>query len=477
MTHRLHRFEENGVVWWLEAEGLEKIIREVVPREAERRPRFVLPYEGGRLFVKCFREEGAIALLRNLFFSRGRKEYEIAVRLRERSVPTPLPLGYGQGRCFSYSVREWVDGRDICADSDTVEQRAGRLSRVAALVRQLASAKVRHNDLHPGNIIFGDAGPCIIDLHKTSFKRFFTRADETSNLSHILFGLYGRLSDGEKDLFFTAYGKPEIRGRVEKEIERFGARWVEQKKKRAFRTTSKLCATEDWVHIKGYEDRGLGQLVSVIKQDRKAVVERHTEHVRKVYAQKGRLKKAWRNHVALEYMELPVTAQAFCMRKPRLGRKGFIAMENLSGKGEQLDVFLDRSYDAMDYSTRLSLVRRFSSFLAALFRKGISHADMKACNVFVLEPGSFRLIDVEDIRFGKVDQATLIRILLQLHLSVPGRVTLKDRLRFLSMVTRGFPFDKRRMLKAIACESLKGDVVYVGVHGTVLERSGEEFPS
>lgn len=316
MTNGLHRFEENGVVWWLEAEGLEKVIREVVPTDAERRPRFVLPYEGGRLFVKCFREEGIVAFLRNLFFSRGRKEYKAALRLRELSVPTPLPLGYGQGRRFSYSIREWVDSRDIFSELDTVERRGSRLSEIAALVKKLASAKVRHNDLHPGNILFGDAGPCIIDLHKMTFKMCFTLADETSNLSHMLFGLYGRLSDGEKDLFFAAYGKPEIRGRVEKELERFGARWVKRKKKRAFRTTSRLLATGDGVCIKSHEDRGLGQLVSVIKQDRKVVVERHTEHVRKVYAKERRLKKAWRNHVAVEYMELPVIPQAFCMSKP-----------------------------------------------------------------------------------------------------------------------------------------------------------------
>jgi predicted unusual protein kinase regulating ubiquinone biosynthesis (AarF/ABC1/UbiB family) len=128
----------------------------------------------------------------------------------------------------------------------------------------------------------------------------------------------------------------------------------------------------------------------------------------------------------------------------------------------------------MDYSVRLKLLRAFSSFLAALFRSGISHADMKACNVFVPEPGSFRLLDVEDIRFGKVGQNTIVRTLVQLNLSVPGRVMLKDRLRFLSMVTRGFPFDRRRVLKAVAGESLKGHVVYVGVRGTVLERCGED---
>lgn len=99
---------------------------------------------------------------------------------------------------------------------------------------------------------------------------------------------------------------------------------------------------------------------------------------------------------------------------------------------------------------------------------------MKACNVFVLGSGGFRLLDVEDIRFGKIDQKTIVRILVQLSLSVPGRVTLKDRLRFLSMVTRGFPFDRRRVLKAVAGESLKGDVLYVGVRGTVLERLGKE---
>jgi hypothetical protein len=90
-------------------------------------------------------------------------------------------------------------------------------------------------------------------------------------------------------------------------------------------------------------------------------------------------------------------------------------------------------------------------------------------NFFVLGDGSFRLLDVEDICFEKGDGASVLRMCLQLNLSIPRRISLTDRMKFFSLITQGFRFNKKELLRTIAVESRKGRIQYVGVGGTIFE--------
>ncbi len=45
------------------------------------------------------------------------------------------------------------------------------------------------------------------------------------------------------------------------------------------------------------ESRAVGGLQRVIKVDRKIRVEQYTDHIRKTYASRHRLERAWRSHV------------------------------------------------------------------------------------------------------------------------------------------------------------------------------------
>ncbi len=83
---------------------------------------------------------------------------------------------------------------------------------------------------------------------------------------------------------------------------------------------------------------------------------------------------------------------------------GSITMEDLHGKGQELDRYLDGTYDVMDAHEKRQFIEKFSGFLLMITRKKIVHKDMKACNVFVLHDGGFMLLDVEDIRFRALDE-------------------------------------------------------------------------
>jgi Ser/Thr protein kinase RdoA (MazF antagonist) len=159
-----------------------------------------------------------------------------------------------------------------------------------------------------------------------------------------------------------------------------------------------------------------------------------------------------------------IVPRPFYVERPSLFRDGFVAMEDLGGRGEELDRFLDRRYDAMETARRRAFIGSLARFLGRLLDMGIVHRDMKACNIFVLDDG-FRLLDVEDTGFHAPGEEDLLAMLVQLNTSVPRRIKATDRLRFLLRLARVFPFDKKRTLRRVSEACAGADVVYEGVSG------------
>ncbi len=216
------------------------------------------------------------------------------------------------------------------------------------------------------------------------------------------------------------------------------------------------------------EKKAQGEYLATIKKDRKVTVNRHSDHVRKIYAHKRRLHRAWKNHVILEYMRFLIAPRPCYLQQASVSARGYVAMEDLTGKGEELDRFLDREYDGMSRAARSSFIDAFSSFFLSVFSKKIIHADMKACNIFVLRRGAFLFLDIEDLDFFGFNYAAIKRMLVQLNTTVPRRISIRDRLRFFARITESLvPEDERkRLLSEIASESLQREIVYEGVKGS-----------
>jgi tRNA A-37 threonylcarbamoyl transferase component Bud32 len=463
--------KKDCIEWYLEDDRLLSILDAGFPSD-ERRPFWVREYDGRKAFIKLFREKGVMGALRNALSARGQREFNIGLRLRELAIPTPRPLGYGKGRMCSASIQEWKDGKDFYTLFCESTNRSQLLHTLSSLLITLKRKGVRHNDLHLRNIIVSHGIAHIIDLHKTSIKRTFTLSDELTNMCHALFSIYPDMTEPERALFFQPYGDMAIRPLAEARLTRMRSDWAHRKKKRAFSTTSLLQANGSVVRIKGTAEEG-GHFVDNIKRDKKTEVERYSSHIRKVYRNRRKLKSAWENHVALEYMELAVTPRAYYVKRPSLGARGFIAMEDLGQKGEDLSRFLDSHYLEIAQSKETGhFIERFSSFLLLLLRREISHKDLKTSNIFVLRDGSFRLLDIEDIRFEGIRRDFLNDMMVQLNKSVPKRVRMSHRLRFFSRVTAGLSLsrpERKALLRSIRQESLRDDIVYVGVSGTVRE--------
>lgn len=461
----MKRLRSNGIAWFLDDEALTSLVEGLREDPATKRTHEIRRGAGRDVFVKYFVEKGFIGFARNRLLPRGKREYLVGRRLSSLSIPTPIPLGYGRGKRGSFILEERIEAIPFRTAFEEDSHRERLVTGLAALLDRLREERVRHNDLHLENIMVAGERLYLVDLHKTKVKKVrFSLTDELANLTHALTMIYDRMTQGQKDGFFSAYGRQDIRPFVERGLLTLRHQWIESKKKRAFLTTSRLVASKGRVHVRGREEVARGAFLETIKADRKVRVARHEDHIRKTYRSRRRLKRAWQAHVALEYLEMDVVPRPSYVAKASLFRSGYVAMEDLGAQGEELDRFLDREYDRMAFGERRRFCDDLSAFFHALLQRGVIHSDLKACNVFVLSHG-LKLLDVEDILFAVPTEETLKRMLVQLNASVPERIALSLRLRFLVKLAEGFPLDRKRLFRAVAKESRDKEIVYEGVSG------------
>lgn len=459
------RVQKNGISWFVDDETIIAVLEGLTEEQTTRRTYTVGTCEGRPVFIKYFPEEGITGCIRNKVAARGKKEYVLGKKMRSFSIATPDPLAYGVGKRGSFIVEEFLEGKTFKSCFDEGYERESLLTQLALLLKQLNDRRVVHNDLHLENVIVSNGKVYLIDLHKTQVKKArFSAAQAIRNLTHGLTMVYEQMTEEEKGEFFLRYGQPAIRGPVEAGLKSLKRAWIESKQKRAFSSTSKLRKAGNRVSVRAMEPGGQGEFSELLKKDSKVRVERYTDHIRKIYKNRRRLTRAWKNHVVLEYLDLPVIPRAYFVALPSLGRPGFVAMEDLRGRGEELDRFLDRSYDAMDRRARSRFIDSLAGFLVSLLKKDVFQKDLKACNVFVLAE-AFRLLDVEDIVFSPPGEEELKRMLVQLNLSIPARITLTDRMRFLLRVAHAFALKGKEVFREVAKVSGAEEIVYEGVSG------------
>lgn len=458
-------FKVKDIEWHVDDERLIPVLEEIVLPESSRRGYVKTAYQGGEVFIKSFAEKGLPGFIRNKVASRGKREYALGNRLLAFSIPTPRPIGYGISRMGSYIIQQWIESKSLMTALKESDYSTDLLVNLAELLKALKINHVRHNDLHLDNVLAAGKDLYLIDLHKMKIKATFSLLDEVENLSHALANIYNDLDADEREAFFANYGNPRIKETVEQALERLAARWIRKKKERAFQGTSMIVARENRFYRTGMENCATGELKSVIKKDRKVRVERYTDHIRKAYTNRRRLERAWKAHVVLSYMELHITPQVFYVELPGDSPMGFVAMEDLQRKGQELDRFLDARYDTMSNHEKRVFVKNLVKFFLMLARKKIIHKDCKACNVFVLNNERFLLLDVEDIRFRALDEESLKRMLVQLNTTLPRRIAFRDRIRFFLLFTAPMMVNKRVIYKAVVKESARREIVYEGVGG------------
>ena len=463
----------NSITWHTDNEGLLPVLESVKPGETGRRGYAVVEHQGKRLFIKTFVEGGLSGFLRNMLSPRGEKEYRMGTYLLSHGIATPQPLGYGIARRNSFIITEQIEGESFWSLWQKGKNREVLLNSLADLLMGLKEHGIRHDDLHLENIIISNDKLHLIDLHSMKIKKDFGAGDEVSNLTHALAMIYGGMDNKERGLFFRAYsanGAAGLQALVEKAIGKQLLHWIAGKKNRALRNTSKAHWDGVFLRIRGSDGKGRGEApVAVLKKDKKVFVERCDDHIRKTYRHKRRLIKAWKNHIVLTYMESPLAPQAYFFRKAGLFRPGYIAMEDLSPLGVELDRFIDANFYSMDSASKKTFIRNLAKFFRTAIDSAILHKDLKACNVFVLNDGTFRFLDIEDIAFGTIDDGLLTKMLVQLNTTVPVRIPAKDRIRFFLALCHGLDIAKKGVFREALRLSLEQEIVYEGISGLKIE--------
>jgi hypothetical protein len=230
-----------------------------------------------------------------------------------------------------------------------------------------------------------------------------------------------------------------------------------------------LNATDSYISVNGAENEAKGEFVAFIKKDKKVTVERYSDHIRKIYRHRRRLRTAWENHVVFAYLGSNAVPRPYCVKLPLLSSDGYIAMEDMGHKGIELDRFLDGKYNTMTFNARRTFIDSFAFFLVSLFRQRIGHGDMKACNIFVLNDGHFVFLDIEDVVFEEIEEERLKKMLIQLNTTMPKRISVMDRMRFFYRISSSLAVNRKRLLRDVLRASLESDIVYEGVGGLVRE--------
>jgi tRNA A-37 threonylcarbamoyl transferase component Bud32 len=207
---------------WLEA-GHARVVK-----HGPHRTVYHVTLPGLAFYLKHFRLADRRAWLRGLVrSSKARMEFDRACAVTARGVPTVTPLAVGEtpgwrpGESWLATLAlEDVTPLDRFLESDLPTYSAGhqawlrrRVADVlAALLARMHDAGIRHDDLHPGNVLMrlnADDEPCLflIDLHAVHLGRALAWPAARANLVLLNHWFTLRASRSDRLRFWRAYAK------------------------------------------------------------------------------------------------------------------------------------------------------------------------------------------------------------------------------------------------------------------------------
>src|SRR5262249_44154814 len=122
--------------------------------------------------------------------ARARHEYSITREVARRGVATLEALAWGEDSRGSYLVTRTLPGAvalaDVLASPLTPRSRKGIAKALGAFLARAHRAGIRHDDLHPGNVLFrqgpGEIELYLIDLHAVRLHPSLTWPQARDNL-------------------------------------------------------------------------------------------------------------------------------------------------------------------------------------------------------------------------------------------------------------------------------------------------------
>lgn len=363
--------------------------------------------------------------------SRPRREAAALARAAALGLPVPQVLGQGE----NWLATRWIESRPAARED---------LGAILELTTRMHAAGLLHGDLHVGNLLVADGRVVLTDLQSARFLPWVPHWLRRRELGYLAFSLGEPLPE---ELAATR-------------------RWCAWRAQRHWRSRTRRCLIESSGFTSfatagaasGFRRResdpealraALDSLPHAerLKQRSGADLYRSGGWIIKHYRSARAARRAWINACGLEARGIH-TGRAVAWA----GR--CLVMEDA---GATLDVWVDAHFAAASEPERSELRDALAELLAALHRRGIYHADLKANNV-VWSPGATpRLLDYGRVHFGwRVRAGRRIRNLAQLNAALPDAIPGTARAQAFARYVEasGFRGDAAALRRRVVRESL-----------------------
>jgi len=451
-----------------------------------------LPVLESPVLVKSFHAPKFTRVLKGLFASYGVRELAHALAAAERGIPIASPLfllerrkGFKVSECLlGYRYIEGISLYDYLEKEKNIppERRQHLMWNAGEITALLHARGGVHSDYHAGNLlVLEDASMVLVDLYPLTFRKELSEKDRVEGLAHLVASLapfvgeegidellkgyrettHNALPDGLKDKIWRRQG--ELRRRHEasraKRCMKDSSQFYQFQGKGLRIAARRELTPERILSILGAFDRKYRtQPADALKNAPESVIlkmddawsvplcvkwyrKRGGLDPLKEYLRGGRVLRAWKGGNALVARGIPV-AIPYAMVRTRRG--GFLFMEAV--QGVELDRKLDRLISGAtrgDVRLQREVVQAVGELLGRLHRKGIFHADMKACNLMLVEKDGrleVKLLDYDHVKVYKsLPEKLILKNLVQLNTSVPKEISRSMRCRFLRGYREAFP--------------------------------------
>ncbi len=505
----------------LTEEGIRKMPGTLVIKENRHRVIFraKLPFVKAPVLVKSFRYPSFRRRLKALFAPYAVQELKHAAMALERGIPVPMPLFLVQrrrGAAVTESLLgyRYLEGSPLLAyffvkGALPYVKRLQLVRSAGRFTAFLHNCGVIHRDYHAGNLlVLKDETVALIDLYPVKFVKELRERDRIEGLASLIASLapvVGRagideLLDGYREKS-TVYLGMEAEDRAMKRQEALRGRHEASRARRCMKNSTEFYQARVFnARIAARREIPVDEIRSLLKtldQKYKNHPERALKNAPesvifklesmegslcvKWYRKRGRMDRvkellrggralrAWKAGNGLLARGIPV-ARPLAMA--RTARGGFLFME--LAEGAELDRMLSRMVKVggtENWRMLCRLADTVGAFFGTLHRKGVFHADLKACNIMVREEGNkflMKLLDYDNVRFhGNLSMKKALKNLVQLNLSIPVEISRSLRLRFLKAYKGNFPGAPRaRELFKEVWEASRGkNIVYVTNEG------------
>ncbi len=353
------------------------------------------------------------------------------------------------------TVPEVIDsGPDWIATRFLASARPAERTDLAAILTATAKAHASgflHGDLHLGNLLVDDGRVVFLDLQKARFSPWLPSWLRNWELGYLAYSL----------------GEPLP---AELAHVRF---WRDRRAHTHWRSRTRRCVQESGGFTAfavdgqtGFRRRdadeagllralGTTHAATLLKDTANTRLFRSGAWILKQHASAREARRAWLGGHGLE-------ARGFATGRALAWVGRWLVMED---GGVTLDVWVRRDFAQADAPQRAELAARLGSLLAALHRRGVYHADLKANNI-VWSPGHAPLLlDYARVDFRpRVSRRRRVKNLAQLNAALPDQVSgaLREAALARYLAESGYRDDPARLRRDVIAESLRRSHLWHG---------------